>query len=92
MNELLFIEVIALVFLGGTFFGASLKKSAVAFGYSMLDVGSLFALYIFHTGRAFAIAQAFETVVVRLFYAEPLFFIGAPIAFVVGLTLGFRAG
>jgi len=92
MNELLFIEVIALVFLGGTFFGISPKKSAAAFGYSMLDIGSLFALYVFHSGRVFAIAQAFETLVVRLFYTEPLFFIGAPIAFVVGLTLGFRAG
>ena len=91
MNELLFIEVIALVFLGGAFFGASLKKSAAAFGYSMLGV-SLFTLYVFHSGRVFAITQTFETLVVRLFYAEPLLFIGAPIAFVVGLTLGFRAG
>ena len=92
MNELLFGEVIALVFLGGTFFGASLKKSAAAFGYSMLGAGSLFAFYVLHSGNVFAFTQTLETLVVRLFNAEPVFFIAVPIAFVVGLTFGFRVG
>jgi len=91
MNELLFV-VIALVFLSGAFFGVSLKKSAAAFGYSMLGVGTLFALYVLHSGNVFAFVQTFEPLVVRLFHAEPLFFIAVPIAFVVGLTFGFRAG
>jgi len=46
MSELL-VSVIVLVFLSGAFFGFSLKKSATAFGYSMLGVGTLFMLYIF---------------------------------------------
>ena len=91
MSELL-VSIIVLVFLSGTFFGFSLKKSALAFGYSMLGVGILFALYILHSGNAFTFAQRVETMVIRLFDTEPLFFIAVPIAFVVGLTFGFRVG
>jgi len=91
MSELL-VSLIVLVFLSGAFFGFSLKKSALAFGYSMLGVGTLFALYILHSGNVFTFAQTVETIVIHLFYAEPLVFIAVPIAFVVGLTFGFRVG
>ena len=81
-----------LVFLSGAFFGFSLKKSASAFGYSMLGVGTLFMLYIVHSGNVFVFAQTVETMVIHLFYTKPLVFIVAPIVFVVGLTFGFRVG
>ena len=91
MSELL-VSIIVLVFLSGAFFGFSLKKSATAFGYSMLGVGTLFVLYILHSGNAFTFTQTVETMVIHLFYTEPLVFIAVPIAFVVGLTFGFRVG
>jgi len=91
MSELL-VSIIVLVFLSGAFFGFSLKKSATAFGYSMLGVGTLFMLYIFHSGNVFTFAQTVKTMVIHLFYTEPLVFIAVPIAFVVGLTFGFRVG
>jgi len=91
MSELL-VSIIVLVFLSGVSFGFSLKKSATAFGYSMLGVGTLFALYILHSGNVLSFAQTVETIVIHLFVTEPLVFIVVPIVFVVGLTFGFRVG
>jgi hypothetical protein len=58
----------------------------------MLGVSTLFALYILHSGNVLSFAQTVETIVIHLFVTEPLVFIAVPIAFVVGLTFGFRVG